>query len=254
MCEKLWNDFRAGYEDSRKKLIEYYIPLVKALAKTINYRIPKGTIKFEELVSAGVLGLVKALENYNPDLGLKFTTYAIPRVRGAILDELRRIDYLPRSARDKVKLYKRKASELMAKLGRQPFKAEIAEEMELPISGLQYYERFKQPPLSLYEDRSSDSDGDLKLADSIPQCLTNPLKDVEIKERKRLLIDAINLLETKEKVIIGLHYMEGIPFKKISRLFGATESRISQIHTGALKKIRINMDNIYYQKGRLNER
>ena len=242
MVEHLWKKFYAGSKTARRELIEYYLPMVRAIAKTISYRIPAGAIESDELISSGVLGLVEAIENYNPELGLKFTTYAMPRVRGAILDELRRIDFLPRSARDRVKLYKKKSSELMAKLGRAPFRVEIAKEMKLPIMGLHYYEKANCAPLSIDESFDNDDGRGMKLIELISRLGSNPMKDIERKEKTTQLFSAVNSLSSKEKVIIGLHYIEGVPFKEISHLFSSTESRISQIHTGALKKIRVKLD------------
>ncbi len=242
MVEHLWKRFYAGSKGAKRALVEYYLPLVRAIAKTINYKIPAGAVELDELISAGVLGLVTAIENYNPELGLKFTTYAMPRIRGAVLDELRRLDFLPRSARDRVKLYKRKSSELMAKLGRIPFSVEVAKEMNLPISGLRYYEKLGSAQLSIYEDSNGDNDQGVRLVDLLARFVSNPMNDLEKKEQADLLFRALNALSAKEKVVVGLHYIEGLPFKDISRLFNSTESRISQIHTGALKKIRVKLE------------
>ena len=240
MVEELWDEYYKGLNDSKKRLIEHYLPLVKVIAKTTYARIPNSSVQLDELISAGVLGLVRAIENYNPRLRLKFTTYAIPRIKGSILDELRNIDFLPRSARDKVKLYKKKSAELMTKLGRVPFNVEIAEEMNLPITVLYYYESSNHP-ISLYNEINKEDEQGVRLIELIPKLMDNPIKDIEKKERRELLLKSINTLSAKEKVIVGLHYLEGVPFKDISHLFSSTESRISQIHTGALKKIKTKL-------------
>ena len=235
--------FRNG--DNREEFLSHYLPLVISIVKGVYKRIPQNAIEFDELVSVGVIGLVGAMDNFDVSLGLKFTTYAIPRIKGAIYDELRRLDFLPRSARDKSKLYKRTRNELANRFGREPYSEEIAKKMNVPLSALHFYQVSNFPQISIYEEFGGDNENGNRLIDILQDSVSNPENKYEVKERRNILKRCINNLDSKEKVIVGLFYIEGIAFKEISKIFGTTESRISQIHTGALEKIKSNLNKAY---------
>lgn len=195
------------YERTKKEIVLENLPLVKKIASKIYKRLPEGTIEFDELVNVGVIGLIKAVENYN-EVKAKFSTYAYIKIRGEILDFLRRLDPLPRNLRNKLKNSKWD---------------EVKEEAVFF--------------LSIEENLFGNSDG-IKIKDTLTSNVLDPEEEIEKKEKIELLSNAINKLSEKEQLVLQLVFVEELDLKSIAEILNISVSRVSQIKTNALKKLR----------------
>tara|TARA_B100000614_G_C14531785_1_gene486815 strand:- start:969 stop:1757 length:789 start_codon:yes stop_codon:yes gene_type:complete len=240
--EELWKTYRKTKDPSiRNRLIKQYLPLVKYVAGKLAVGMPQN-VEFDDLVSYGVIGLFDAIDKYDPGKHVKFKTYAVTRVRGAIFDQLRQLDWVPRSIRQKTRELEDTVRRLEAQLGRAATDQEIARELGvtekefekliLKISGTTV--------LSLNDVWYSGDENDrMSIGDSIesPQS-RNPDAIVEKQEVKRVIVEAINELPDKEKKVLVLYYYEDLTLKEIGAVLGVTESRISQLHTKAIMRLR----------------
>ena len=234
-ADELWASYtRERSAAQKEKLLVTYLPLVKQVASRMKMSLPH-SVCLDDLVGSGILGLINSVENFDPSLGFKFETYAIPRIRGAILDGLRDYDWVPRSIRAKEKQHESTLTGLEAKLGRVPTEEEVAEAMGLTIS--EYHKLLDEVGATtmLSFDRpisGSDQDASGSLYDLVEDARhDNPLDMMERKEIKRLIIDLINRLPEQEKLVIALYYYEELTLKEIGRVLDISESRVSQIHT-----------------------
>jgi len=224
-----------------EKVIEEFLPLINYLANRYAYY---GTpvISKEDLVSAGVIGLIEAYHRYDPSKKVKFKTYAEFRIKGAMLDEIRKLDIIPRSIKSKINEFEEKLRKLYQELGRMPKDEEIAEFMELSLE--EYYkflesikgvtfidiESFKQKMPDLEEENFFELiAGDKK---------EDPFEKYALKELQDKLAEALEHLSEKEKLVLALYYYEGLTMKEIAKVLDYTESRISQIHNQAILKLR----------------
>jgi len=249
--DKLWAEFKKTKSSAiRDKLIRQYMPLVKYVAGKVSVGLP-ASMEFDDLVGFGQFGLLDAITKYDIDKGVKFKTYAVTRIRGAIFDEMRQLDWVPRSVRQKSKEIEDTISGLESKLGRPASDAEIAKEMNISE------EEFQQTVmkvsgtsiLSLNDVWYSGDDSDhMSIGDSIeaPSSL-NPDVQVEREEIRKVIIQAINELPEKEKMVIVLYYHEDLTFKEIGQVLEVSESRISQLHTKANLRLRSKLTN--FKKG-----
>ena len=231
----------------RDRLVEQYAPLVKYVAGKVAVGMPHN-LEFDDLVCYGVFGLFDAIEKFDPEKHVKFKTYAVTRIRGAIFDELRSIDWVPRSVRQKSREIEEAVHRLESSLGRSATDAEIAKDMGmtpkefektmLKISGTSI--------LSLNDVWYTGEDNDkVSIADSIESPVSlNPDTIVEKGEIKRVIIEAINELPVKEKKVLVLYYYEDLTLKEIGRVLEVTESRVSQLHTKAIMRLRAKLTNI----------
>lgn len=240
--EELWKAYRKTRDAAiRDRLIKQYLPLVKYVAGKLAVGMPQN-VEFDDLVSYGVIGLFDAIEKFDPGKHVKFKTYAVTRVRGAIFDQLRQLDWVPRSIRQKTREVEDAVRRLEAQLGRSASDQEIArelgvsekdfEKLVMKISGTTV--------LSLNDVWYSGEENDrMSIGDSIesPQS-RNPDAIVEKQEVKRVIIEAINELPDKEKKVLVLYYYEDLTLKEIGAVLGVTESRISQLHTKAIMRLR----------------
>lgn len=240
--EELWRAYRKTGDDAiRNRLVKQYLPLVKYVAGKLAVGMPQN-VEFDDLVSYGVIGLFDAIDKFDPDKHVKFKTYAVTRVRGSIFDQLRQLDWVPRSIRQKTRELEDAVRRLEAQLGRSATDQEIArelgvterefEKLVLKISGTTV--------LSLNDVWYPGDDNDrMSIGDSIesPQN-RNPDAIVEKQEIKRVIIEAINDLPDKEKKVLVLYYYEDLTLKEIGAVLGVTESRISQLHTKAIMRLR----------------
>ncbi len=249
--DKLWREFKKTRSAAlRDRLIRQYIPLVKYVAGKVNAGLPP-SIEYDDLVGFGQFGLLDAIAKYDPDKGVKFKTYAVTRIRGAIFDEMRQLDWVPRSVRQKSREIEDTISGLESKLGRPATDSEIAKEMN--ISEDEYQQTIMKVSgtsvLSLNDVWYSGDDSDnLSIGDSIeaPTSL-NPDVQIEREEIRKVIIDAINELPEKEKMVIVLYYHEDLTFKEIGQVLDVSESRISQLHTKANLRLRAKLTN--FRKG-----
>ena len=233
-----WNSYKSnGDPGARDRLILNYSPLVKYVAGRVAVGLP-ANIEQADLISYGIFGLIDAIDKYDRSRGIKFETYAISRIRGAIIDELRAIDWVPRSVRFKAREVEKAYSALENRLKHPPSDAEIAEEMGISIEDLNHiYTQMSTVSLvALDELMSGDGMGDkLALVDTIEDTRTaGPMEVFESEEMKGILQDAINRLPEREKIVVTLYYFEGLTLAQIGEVLGVTESRICQMHTKAV--------------------
>ena len=241
--ETVWVEFKAtGSRALREQLILHYAPLVTGVAGRVGMRLPS-SVEQADLVSYGMFGLIDAIEKYSLDRAVKFETYATSRIRGAILDELRAIDWIPRSVRTKARAVDRAYAELESELHRTPSEAEVAARLEMGLNELRavFTQLSTVNVAALDELLGSGGDrGDaVALLDTLEDTAAeDPAGSFEAQETKYLLARAIEQLGEREKIVLVLYYYEGMTLAEIGRVLGVTESRISQMHTAAMIRLR----------------
>ncbi len=223
----------------REEMVKQHLWLVRCIAQSIAEALPK-TVDVHDLISAGTVGLIKAVDEYDPARGAKLETYARYRIRGAIFDELRKQDILPYSIRSKVKQIDRAIYELERELGRYPEDDEIAERACLDVGEISRLLAMAGT-LDLYSLEELLENGDVSL-DIIESQVTegsrDPLSKLEREELVKVLVSAIKELPEAERTILGLYYYEGLRMKEIGEVLGISESRVSQIHSKAILFLR----------------
>ena len=241
----IWHAFKSsGDVDARERLILQYAPLVKYVASRVATGLP-ASVDQADLVSYGMFGLIDALQKFEPVRGNKFETYAIPRIRGAIIDELRAMDWVPRSVRFKQREIEKALADLESMLKRQPTEKELAERLGMSMHEL--HEVITQisfvSVLALDETVSVGADRGEKvsLVDTLADKGFDPSTGVESQETRGLLAAAINELSEREKIVVTLYYFEGLTLAEIGDILGVTESRVCQIHTKAVGVLRGQM-------------
>ncbi len=240
---ELWRQYKStGEERLRERLILHYSPLVKYVAGRVGVGLPPN-IEQADLVSYGIFGLIDAIQKFDLDRAIKFETYAISRIKGAIIDELRAIDWIPRSVRYKAREVEKAYAALEAKLHRSPTEAEVAEELGIKLEDL--HTIFSQVSfvnvVALDELMSAGQErGDkMSLVDTLEDTKAeDPVQAFESEETKFLLAKAINTLPEREKIVVTLYYYEGLTLAEIGQVLGVTESRICQMHTKAVLQLR----------------
>jgi RNA polymerase sigma factor for flagellar operon FliA len=239
----LWRDFKdTGDTSLRERLILHYSPLVKYVAGRVGVGLPPN-IEQADLVSYGIFGLIDAIEKFDLERAIKFETYAISRIRGAIIDELRSIDWIPRSVRYKAREVEKAYAALEAKLRRTPTEQEVADELSISTTELRAI--FGQVSfvnvLALDEllNTGGEKGDKLSLVDTLQDSKAeDPVQAFEAEEMKYLLAGAINTLPEREKIVVTLYYYEGLTLAEIGQVLGVTESRICQMHTKAVLQLR----------------
>jgi RNA polymerase sigma factor for flagellar operon FliA len=239
----LWKDYKASKDEKlRERLILHYSPLVKYVAGRVGVGLPPN-IEQADLVSYGIFGLIDAIEKFDLERAIKFETYAISRIKGAIIDELRSIDWIPRSVRYKAREVEKAYAALEARLHRSPTEAEVAGELGIKLEEL--HTIFSQVSfvnvVALDELLSAGGEkGDkLSLVDTLEDTKAeDPVAAFETEETKYLLAKAINTLPEREKIVVTLYYYEGLTLAEIGQVLGVTESRICQMHTKAVLQLR----------------
>lgn len=230
----------------RDKLVVEYAPLIKYIAQKIAARLP-ANIELDDLISSGVIGLMDAIEKYDASRDNKFKTYAEFRIRGAILDELRAQDWVPRSVREKAKQLERCYARIEQKNGRQATDEEVC--TDLNISQEEYHDMLNQVrsvSLLSYDDVSSFSKADKRslhgYGDSGCKAPT-PYSEVNVAALKRMIAEAIGDLPEKQRLVLSLYYYEDLNLKEIGRVLDVTESRVSQLHTQAILRLKGKLRN-----------
>ncbi|MDT0378761.1 RNA polymerase sigma factor WhiG [Streptomyces sp. DSM 42041] len=241
--DELWRSYKGtGDERLREQLILHYSPLVKYVAGRVSVGLP-ANVEQADFVSSGVFGLIDAIEKFDPGRSIKFETYAITRIRGAMIDELRAMDWIPRSVRQKARAVERAYATLEASLRRTPSEAEVAAEMRIPVDEL--HAVFSQVSLTnvvALEELlhvGAESGDRLSLVDTLEDTAADdPVEVAEDRELRRLLARAVNTLPDREKTVVTLYYYEGLTLAEIGQVLGVTESRVSQIHTKSVLQLR----------------
>ena len=242
----LWQEYRQTRDSAlRDRLILTYAPLVKFVAGRLGASLPSH-VDEQDLVSYGLLGLISAIERFDPDREIKFETYAISRVKGAIIDELRSLDWVPRSVRTRAREIERAIAELERQLMRAPTDEEIAtkvgitgDELEASLSEIS---RTSIAALDELWSPSSSGGDQIALIDTIEDTTgPDPELSLEQTEMKEALGEAIARLPEREKLVVTLYYYEELTLREIGEVLGVTESRISQLHTKAVLRLKARL-------------
>ena len=245
---ELWHKYKKTKSVAiRDRIIRQYMPLVKWVAGRVSTGMPE-SVEFDDLVGFGQFGLLDAIDKFDVDKGVKFKTYATTRIRGAIFDELRELDWVPRSVRQKSREIEDTIVDLEAKLGRTASDSEIAKAMNITEEEYQavVMKVSGTSVLSLNDVWYSGDDSEhVSIGDSIeaPSSL-NPDVIVEREEIRRIIIQAINELPKNEKLVIVLYYHEDLSFKEIGQVLNVSESRISQLHSKANLRLRAKLTSV----------
>lgn len=239
--DKLWQQYSTKRTSAvREQLIIEYAPLVKLVAGRLSMYLGY-TVEFDDLVGYGVFGLIDAIDKFDYDKGIKFETYASLRIRGAILDQIRKMDWIPRSLRQKQKRMEQVTMDLDSKLGRAATEEEIAEALEISVE--EYYTwqgQFKVTGISSLEDYLEQG-SEVKASGTRRAVAEQPELAMEEQDLKRVLAEALTQLTEKERRVIELYYYEELTLKEISQVLEVSESRVSQLHTKALQKMKSRM-------------
>ena len=240
---RLWGVFKETADrGARERLILHYAPLVTMVAGRVGAGLP-ASVEQSDLVSYGMFGLIDAIEKYETDRAVKFETYASARIRGAIIDELRAIDWIPRSVRTKARAVDRAFSELEGELHRQPSEHEVAFKLEMSVDELRgVFTQLSTVNVAALDELlggGSERGDSLSLLDTLEDPgAVDPQGSLEAQETKLLLARAIERLGEREKIVLVLYYYENMTLAEIGRVLGVTESRISQMHTAAMARLR----------------
>lgn len=250
LAKKLKNltDYRSTVEPGIKdQIIIEYAPLIKYIAQKIASRLPSN-IELDDLISCGVIGLMDAIEKFDPSRDNKFKTYAEFRIRGAILDELRAQDWVPRSVREKAKLIEKTYTKLEADLGRPATDEEMCQ--ELKITQDEFHDllnKARSVSLLNIDDSASFNRGDKKLLAGLMEDnrSSNPFSAVSYKNVRDKIKEGITSLPEKQRLVLSLYYYEDLNLKEIGQVLDVTESRVSQLHTQAILKLRGKLKTVF---------
>jgi RNA polymerase sigma factor for flagellar operon FliA len=240
---EIWQGFFETHDEYyRNLLMEHYVPLVKYTADRIYAKLPD-KVELDDLISAGIFGLMDAIDAFDPERGVKFETYCTPRVRGAILDELRNMDWVPRLVRARAHQLDRALSTLEAHLGRVPTEKEIAAELNLNMDDFHRLQKDASATgIVSLSNKFSDSDGekDIREIDIIEdQRSKNPVIEAQKRDLKGLLTKG---LTRAERLIIVLYYYEEMTMKEIGATLDLSESRVSQMHSSIIARLKAQMN------------
>ena len=227
----LWSQYGATRDlELRNRLVLQYSPLVKFVAGRIRSGLPQ-SVDQSDLVSEGVIGLIDAIEKFEPQRGLQFQTYAVTRIRGAIIDGLRASDWVPRSVRDKIREIERAQVALEARLEHTPTDDEIAEEMQISVSDLR----------KVYSKASYTSLASIDELGGVEDLAPLSMDTLEDDETRAALMHAVKDLDERDRIIVALYYFEGLTLSEIGQVLRVSESRVSQLHTRVALALRAKL-------------
>ena len=238
--DQLWNEYKfGGNEEAREKLITDFVPIVNTIARRLEI-YASSSYGFEDLVSVGLMGLLDAIEKFQPGKGAIFKTYAWHRIRGAILDEIRALDWVPRSIRDKASQLEKAYQTVRQRTGRAAEEFEVAE--ELGISQQQLQETLAEvgcTSILTIEDLMTDEENEEIVNDWLADPYAVDVQEqVELQENEEILAESIDQLPEKEKLVVSLYYNEEATMQEISLILGITVGRVSQLHSSAIVRLR----------------
>lgn len=238
---KLWEDYKKNKSEKlREQIIVEYVPLVKLVAGRLNMYLGY-TVEYDDLVGYGVFGLIDAIDKFDFDKNIKFETYASLRIRGSILDQIRKMDWIPRSVRQKQKQIESAISLLEKEKGSNVSDKEIADKIGISVDEYRNWESLTNVSniASLDEFMEQGTDGSVK--EFRNTTYIEPEESVDNDEVKKMLMNALELLTEKEKKVVLLYYYEDLTLKEVAKVLEVSESRISQLHSKALEKMKKNL-------------
>jgi RNA polymerase sigma factor for flagellar operon FliA len=232
-------------EEKKEEIIKEFLPYIKYTAYRLSWKLPPH-VTVDDLISVGLMGLLDALERFEPGK-VKLKTYAELRIKGAMIDELRATAWIPRSMRKKIEKVDNAKQKLQKKLGREPDDAEIARSMKISMKEYHKIAQYaaSSDSLRLEDFKYNDSDSDLNISECIadPKAKT-PLKELEEKDMREKLAEIIDTLPEKERLVLTLYYWEELTMQEIGKILNITESRVCQIHSQALKKLKAKLKDL----------
>lgn len=240
---KLWEDYSKHKTASgREKIIVEYANLVKIVAGRLSMYLGYN-VEYDDLVGYGIFGLIDAVDKFDYNKGVKFETYASFRIRGAILDEIRKMDWIPRTLRQKQRKIDTAFQKIESLQGRLATDEEVAKELEITVEELELWQSQTKISNILSLDEYIEAGSEVKMESSLSGGYDTPEKIVEKQELREILIKTLESLTEKEKKVIVSYYYEDLTLKEISLLLEVSESRVSQLHTKALQKMRLKLGN-----------
>ena len=237
--ETLWNQYTSRKsQDLRDQLIIAYLHLVKKISRKLLYTLPQN-IAEEDLYTPGVIGLIRAIEKYDASFNAKFETYASILIKGAIIDELRLLDWVPKSVHKRAQLLEESERNLIDHLGRFPSSQELSKHLGITELELSKWQEQVRPAVMIPLDHTQTTDEAISFSEKIPdKKIKNSYEILEKRDQEKFLEQSILDLPEKERMVLALYYYEGMMLKEIGTIIGITESRVSQIHTKAIQRLR----------------
>lgn len=236
--ERLWDQYaKCKSYELREKIIIEYAPLVKLVAGRLSMYLGYN-VEYEDIVSYGIFGLIDAIDKYDFNKNVKFETYASLRIRGAILDQIRKMDWIPRSVRQKQKKIDMTMSKLEAEYGRPATDEEIAKELDITVDELDTWNGQTKISNIISLEDFIEQGSEIRMDASHNSQFEQPEKIVEKSELALMLEKALDELTEKEKSVVLFYYYEDLSLKEISKVLGVSESRVSQLHTKAIQKMK----------------
>lgn len=241
--QKLWEEYtKKRTPELQEKIIIEYAGLVKLVAGRLSMYLGYN-VEYDDLVGYGTFGLIDAIDKFDYSKGVKFETYASLRIRGAVLDQIRKMDWIPRSIRQKQRKMDLAYHNLEVKYGRMASDEEVASELEISIEEFENWQNQTKVTNIISLDEFMDQGSESKVEQSLKADFDQPDRILEKQELKEILIKTLETLTEKEKKVIILYYYEELTLKEISRILEVSESRISQLHTKALQKMKLRLGN-----------
>lgn len=241
--QALWREFcSCRSQRLRERLVLHYAPLVKYVAGRVGTGLPTH-VDVGDLVQSGIFGLIDAIEKFEPERGLRFETYAMQRIRGAILDDLRSQDWVPRVVRSRAREAERAMERLGARLHRTPNDTEVADELGITLHELRdLYRQLRLTSVAALEDLIAAGKDSGSLVDTLPDDgAVDPVAVLVDRDNRRQLAEAIAQLTERDRIVVSLYYFESLTLAEIGKVLGVTESRVSQLHTRAVLRLRARL-------------
>jgi RNA polymerase sigma factor FliA len=239
VTQDLWEQYTVTREpEVKRRIVLQYMDLVRYVVSKFSLQQQgKGHgLEYDDVVHFGVLGLLTAIDRYSPLQGVKFETYAVPRIRGAILDEIRKLDWVPRSVREASRKVGKAANAVMQESGREPLDEEIASKLSMSIE--EFRKMVGSGSTVVREVGIVTESQSAAPLDEAPSEAPTPLEHLGNEETRVLLTEAVEQLSERDRTVIALYYYEGLKFTEIAKVLGITEGRVSQIHTEVLRQLR----------------
>lgn len=238
--QQLWDDFlRDRTPELKRKLVVQYLDLVRYVVSKYNLHLQAKSqgLEFDDIVHFGILGLLTAVDRFAPAQNVKFETYAVPRIRGAILDEMRKLDWVPRSVRETSRRVGRAAHEVAQENGREPLEEEIASKLELSLE--EYHKLIGGGNAVPSRDREFMSESEsAEPLDAAASDGPSPFDRISDQETRTILMESVERLSERDRTVIALYYYEGLKFTEIAKVLSISEGRVSQIHSEVLRTLR----------------